>query len=414
MERKIYKQYFQLISSTLVMTCVQLAISIILTQSMDSVEFASYKLIMNTILLLQGILSFGMPITLSFMLTGDSDIKGQYIGVCLKFAALSCLAATAVCFILLVIQWNTSLAVIDNIALLFSPLCVIPVFLYYFEYINIGTNNIKLLSRQKLATQLIYIALIGICWILFSGINLTASISTYIAANVIIILYVLKKMNPEWKAGTAVFKELWKVNRRLGLQTYIGSIFSLVSVRALNVIIDSFITKQEYALFSLAVTISAPLGPFISSIGSVMFSRFNKLNEMGRRFILSICGITLLSAIAYVYFIQLFTPIVFGEFYRGSIRYAQVLGVGSLLVGLGDIFNRFVMAKGMGKYIRNGAIITGIVNIAVASALINSLYATGVAISSVASNVTYLALMVISYIITSKRCKGDELQASNG
>lgn len=404
------KQYTQLISSTLVMTLLQFVVTSILTRAMNPNVFATYKLILNTNLLIQGLMTLGIPVTLSFLLTGDNVNSRKLIGAGVKAALVSSIIGTLVCFGLLYLQLNTGLSVVDNTALYFTPLCIIPVMLYYSEYICVGTNDIKLLAWQKMLVQVLLVFLLLLCWLLFGQIDLVTSMIVYAVSSILVIIYLFVKLGTDLKTEAGMVSDLFKANRTLGLQTYIGSLFSIVSVRALNVIVDTYITKEEYALFSLAITISAPLGPFISTIGSVMFKKFNKLNQMGKKFIAMIVSITAISCVVYIIGIQIFTPIVFGDFYRGSIVYAQALGIGSLLVGLGDVFNRFIVAKGKGKYIRNSAIITGIVNIGIAIVLISGLKSIGVTISTVASNLTYLLLMIVSYILV---VKGLQSKAAN-
>ncbi len=406
------KQYIQLTSSTLIMTALQFVVSIMLTRLMAPQEYATYKLILNTNLLLQGLLTFGIPITLSFLLAKDSEKAAKYIGAGIKIALVSSLIGTVVCFGLLLIQKGTGLNIVDNTALYFAPICFIPILFYYTEYICIGTNDIKLLSKQKAFVQVLMVTLLLLCWLVFAKINLFISIVVYSLSSVIMIIYLCIKLKTDLKTS-GMIREIFAANKTLGLQTYIGALFSIVSTRALNVIVDTYITKSEYALFSLAITISAPMGPFISTIGSVMFKRFNQYNEMGKRFITMISGITALSAVVYVLGIRFLTPVIFGEFYRGSIVYSQVLGVGALMVGLGDVFNRFIVVKGKGKYIRNSAIAAGIVNIVIATLLITSMKAVGVTISTVASNITYLLFMIGSYVIVVRELKNNPIEFQN-
>ena len=60
--------------------------------------------------------------------------------------------------------------------------------------------------------------------------------------------------------------------------------------------------------------------------------------------------------------IILIYPVVdflFNEKYQSVATYASFLAFASTAHGLGDVFNRFVGAHGFGKYLRNGAFISG-------------------------------------------------------
>lgn len=168
-------------------------------------------------------------------------------------------------------------------------------------------------------------------------------------------------------------------------------------------LVAAFVSDERYALYSLAVTISAPLGPFIATLGSVMYKRFADQEKMSRNFILLIAGVAVLTIIFFSIGVSIFSSVIFGEFYTGSIYYSIALGVGAVMVGTGDIFNRFIMSKGNGKYIRNCAIATGVVNIVLGFLLIAPYNINGITVSTVSSNIVYLVLMIALYLIIVKR-----------
>jgi len=404
------KQYVQLLSATLIMIGFQFGITTLLTRVMSPESFGTYKLITNTNLLLQSCVTFGIPVTISYLLTNDGNNVKDYVGAGLRAAIVSCLIGVTFCMMLLVIQLNTGLYIVDNIALVMSPLCMIPVLIYYSEYLCIGTNRISLLSKLKVAIEILLVILLLACWAIFERIGLGMVLCIYATANIMVLIYIFKTLGVSLKVYKGIFKKIFDTNKTVGLQTYIGSIFSVVSARIMVVLLDAYITKGEYAIYSLAITISVPLGPLISTLGSVMFRRFNKLERMSKKFILLLVTSVVGTAGVYVVGVNVFTTVLFGEYYRESISYACAIGIGSLLVGLGDVFNRFVMAKGRGKYIRNAAIISGAINIGIAAVLIADMTTVGVTIARVAGNATYLVLIVIAYLRVSRSIKKVEIQ----
>lgn len=404
------KQYSQLLTSTLIMIALQFAVTTLLTRTMSPEGYGTYKLILNTNLLLQSCLTFGIPVTISYLLTSDEGNVSQYVGAGLRTAVISCAIGVAVCMILMVIQQNTNLYIVDNIALALSPLCIIPVLIYYSEYFCIGTNKITLLSKLKVFIQILLVGALLVCWAAFSKVELWMALSVYTAANAIVLIYVFKNMGTSIKLNRGLFKKVLDTNKTVGLHTYIGSVFSVVSARIMVVLLDAFITKGEYAIYSLAITIAVPLGPLISTLGSVMYKRFNKLEKMSKKLIMLLVSITAGAAVVYCVGVNLLTTVLFGEYYRASIKFACAIGIGSLMVGLGDVFNRFIMAKGKGKYIRNAAIISGVINIGLAAALIADMTTVGVTIARVSSNIAYLVAIVVAYVLVCRQNKEKSIE----
>ncbi len=399
------KQYSRLLVSTLVMMGLQFAVSAILTRILSPADYSVYKLITNYGLLLQSCLTFGIPVTLSFLLTNESLNKKEYIGYGFKNILWSAALGMLLSYLLLVLQMLFNFSIVDNTALYLSPLCLIPLMLYYTEYICIGTNDIKILSRQKISAPALLICLLLISWALLGNQTSITAIAAYTAANLLVTAYIFSRLGLSLSTKPETKKHIRETNRTLGLQTYIGSIFSVISARFFIVLVAAFVSDERYALYTLAVTISAPLGPFMSTLGSVMYKRFAQQEKMSRNFILLIVGIAALTIVFYSIGVSVFSAAIFGEFYTGSIYYSIALGIGAVMVGTGDIFNRFIMSKGNGKYIRNCAIATGIVNIVLGFLLIAPYNITGITISGVASNFVYLALMAALYVIVVNRNK---------
>lgn len=399
------KQYSRLLVSTLVMMGLQFAVSAILTRILSPADYSVYKLITNYALLLQSCLTFGIPVTLSFLLTDDSLIKEEYIGYGFKNILWSTALGILFSYLLLILQLLFHFNIVENIALYLSPVCLVPLMLYYTEYVCIGTNDIKVLSRQKIFAPALLVCFLLLAWVFSGNQTSIAAAAAYTLANLIIIAYVFSKLGLKLSTRPETRKHIRETNRTLGLQTYIGSIFSVISTRFFIVLVAAFVSDERYALYTLAVTISAPLGPFMSTLGSVMYKRFAQQEKMSRNFILLMTGIAVLTIIFYSIGVSVFSSVIFGEFYAGSIYYSIVLGIGAVMVGTGDIFNRFIMSKGSGKYIRNCAIATGVVNIVLGFLLIAPYNIMGITISTVTSNFVYLVLMAALYIIIVKRNK---------
>jgi O-antigen/teichoic acid export membrane protein len=361
-------------------------------------DFALYKLVINNSTLMQSLFQFGIPVTLSYCLVHGIGRHGRVINAGITAAIISTVISSVVCLILLLIQHISKHTWIDSEALYLSFLCIIPFLATENEYACIGLNRIKLLSYQKFMGQLLLLLALLAGFFITKSISLPFSISAYGITNIAVIIFLLHRISSKITIRATDIKRLFKLNRRYGRQTYLGSLVSVASARAVVVIVSAFVSKNDYALYALAVSVALPMGPFISMVGSVMFKKYSKLDKMSRRYIAMISVLTAASVLCYWVLSAIFIPVAFGKFYGGSIVFAQIMGTGALLQGLGDVFNRFIMVKGRMDYIRNGAIITGSANMILAIVLIPIFTTTGASVTTLASGGIYLFAMVVYYI----------------
>ena len=80
-----------------------------------------------------------------------------------------------------------------------------------------------------------------------------------------------------------------------------------------------------------------------------------------------------------------------------SVSLAYILGIGMIIHGFGDFFNRYLCAKAKGKEVRNGAFITGAVNIISFLILVPFFSGTGAAIVRLLVGIAYLTTMFLAY-----------------
>lgn len=393
-------QYLQLLTSTALMMAFQFVFTMLLTKNLSTEDFADYKQIINTLMLFQSLFLFGWPFTISYLMAkcGDEEQKiRKYIGAGLKFiimvVAVLYIAVLALCML----QSLFNFKIVPFYWIFAFPITIVPFLQYYLEYVCMGTNKIKFLSIEKFGTQLFAVLMLSVTVFLVPHLKMKHAILVYGISHLSILLFIFFKFHPKLRKTENEAIEIKETNRRVGLPTYIGGLCSVGSVRLVAVIVAAFTTREEYAYFALAVTISAPLGPVISSLGSILYKKFSLEGEIDKSFIRLITVTVVLIATVYVVGIKIFTPILFGEKYKSSILFAQLMGVGSLLVGFADVFNRFLGSKGEGKAIQHGAMATGIANIIVSISLLPIIGALGACLAQVVSDITYLLFMIFKY-----------------
>jgi O-antigen/teichoic acid export membrane protein len=93
---------------------------------------------------------------------------------------------------------------------------------------------------------------------------------------------------------------------------------------------------------------------------------------------------------------------IYGEDYLECVNLLYYLSIGSLLYGISDFYNRFLLSKGKGKELRNSSFIVGIILIISNLILINILGAKGAAFATIISGISYFCLILYYY---NKVCK---------
>ena len=135
-----------------------------------------------------------------------------------------------------------------------------------------------------------------------------------------------------------------------------------------------------------------------SIIGTVFFKRFASENSINQKVILYS---TLLTFASWGFYALMIYPLVdwfYPDEYQSVARWSTFLAFGMACHGLGDMFNRFLGAHAQGKYIRNGAIASGIVLLLGNTALVWLWGLPGAVATRILGSLTSCGFMVGYYI----------------
>jgi O-antigen/teichoic acid export membrane protein len=189
-------------------------------------------------------------------------------------------------------------------------------------------------------------------------------------------------------------------NKKYGFHVYLGSLSNVATAYLCTLSIGYFANNIQLGFFVLALTISAPLSLLPNVIATTFFKNFADMERIPDKLI----GYTIaLCAVSYVVFALCLKKVViflYSTNYMESLNIAYILGLGMIIHGLGDMFNRFLCAKARGKDVRNGAFIEGGVNILAILLLVPIFRGTGAAMTRLLASIAYLMAMYLYY----RRC----------
>jgi len=268
---------------------------------------------------------------------------------------------------------------------------------YYLQQKFQGSNDMGSYAILIFVPQLILAITFVTCLLNNVVVEAYQAIIFYLLPNIILNLMFIIKQGFK-KVSLNYIKNIFVENSDYGMQLYIGSLFSVSTSQILGLMMASISGLEEYAFFSLGDSLAAPMLIIPTTMATVQFKNNVGAKKLSNKDLFVTTGTSALTLIGYVFFLNVFMQMLLGQSYAKSIPYANILVLYYIFLGFGDYLNRFICAKGKGKIIRNGSIVTGITLVVCAVILVPKYQVIGLIISKMMSSIVYLLMMTISYI----------------
>jgi O-antigen/teichoic acid export membrane protein len=285
-------------------------------------------------------------------------------------------------------------------------ICIIPfawVFLLvtYFEVLFQADNKISLLAKSRLYPKIIFFISILILFLFFSkyqGNRLKVIWILFLFTQIVGFLYIIYRVNPSFRNLRIRIEEIWFFNKTYGLNVYLGALFNTGSSALSGLLISYFgINNSGVGFYSLALTITEPLGFIPNVIATTHYKDFSTKTSIPKKLILITVSVTL-SAMAICWIlVGPFIKYFYGLEFRSVIALTIIVSFGVIMGGFADFFNRFLGSHGQGKALRNSAIIVGIFTMIFNIALIPLFGETGAAYTTIFAALIYFLTMFWFY-----------------
>jgi O-antigen/teichoic acid export membrane protein len=266
-----------------------------------------------------------------------------------------------------------------------------------------GLGRIALLASQQVLPYIVLLPATAFQIFVLSKYSLTAALLGYVLTFTLVLYAGFRRLGVSFEGMAEVWSMLKAENLKTGLPIYVGGIFGVASAQFISLWVAAFIDSVDYGQYALAVALSAPLCVLLSSIGTVIFRSSSRLQRLPRGMIGFTVVVGVLLGCAYWIGTEWLLTVVFGEKYAPAIRTAQWLGVASLLIGIGDVLQRFLGAHGLGRRLGAVSVATGIVAMSSAAILLPRWAVNGAIVSSMCAAVTYLGLLSYLYLSFTRR-----------
>lgn len=396
---KSKKQIIILYSTTILGVGLGVLVSILNTRSLTPNEYGDVRYINNFISFFSGILLFGYFTSGSRLLalakTKEEvlQLKGCLIGI-LTLTIIANILILAICGIVHHEYLHKNYYYLFYIVL---PVCGSTILLNYINTTSQGDNSINTIAAARIFPQLIYLIIAFLIYKLW-GATSERMLLLQNGISVIILALLIWKNHFSFQHFKKTLKKLSLENKQYGLQVYYGSLTGVSVQYIAGITLGLFGTSNdEVGFYSLALTITTPLSMLPNVIGTAYFKQFAHQNSIPNKVLLWTTTMSVISLIGFIILIYPLVDILYDNSYKEVALYASTLAIGCSIHGMGDMFNRFLGAHGMGVYLRNSAWLCGAIAIIGYTCGVYWGGIHGAIATRIISSASYCILLIIYY-----------------
>jgi O-antigen/teichoic acid export membrane protein len=372
--------------------------SIITARLLGPSNYGDLKYIQTVWSMLALVISFGYFYSGSRALVLEKNIQ-KCREISGTLILLSLIMGVIISFVLVVIAYpldiifHTHLA---TITIYLAPLVLILPLSQALPLILQSTNQIYWLAVLTSAPSILYtITILALSWTKHISISsvLIAQQLTIFFVIVLILIYI----KPSLASMQFWWNEIKKHHKTYGVPVYRGALAGVGSTYLIRLAISFWVDNIAIGFYSLASSLVIPLSLIPNAIATSNFRSFADKQRISNKTLLATIFLCLATLVfAFIFFGSPLSWIYTSKFQEVGPM-ARALAIGSILLGFGDLFNRFLGAHGKGKSIQNAAYANGIVTVICILIFVPLWGAWGAILATVLPNGIYFSLLFLSY-----------------
>jgi O-antigen/teichoic acid export membrane protein len=397
------KQVVSLFAVNIFIIPLSFVSNIIITRFLGPVAFGDFKFILYVFNFSIILFNFGFfqAGNRALVLNTDPLKTREYYGSMLVILACLFLVIAAVVFGYALLDKNVNEKGLRNMLIFIIPFAWIFLLTSYFEVLFQADNKIGLLAKSRLYPKIIFFISILLLYLFFAnykGNRLKIIWIFFLLTQIAGFLYILYKINPSFRNLKARLKEIWFYNRTYGFNVYFGALFNVGFGNLAGLLISYFgIDNSGVGFYSLALTITEPLGFIPNVIATTHYKDFSSQTHIPKKLIVITVSVTLSAMILCWILVGPFIKYFYGPEFQSVIALTFIVSFGIIMNGFADFFNRFLGAHGQGVALRNSAIIVGLFVLVFNVSLIPLFGETGAAYTQILSAIVYIIAMLWFY-----------------
>ncbi len=393
-----FRQVFVLYGSLLVSLILGIAVSVINTRLLGPKAFGDFKLLQTVWTVGVLFVTFGLLTTGGNLLaqkqTRDQEkpLLGGLLLITLLMSLLFIASMYGASFPLEKIYGDEFG---QKIRLYAGLLFVFPFQIFLQEALR-GTNSIYSLSFLNAFPQLAYIPAAMAVKQRY-GFSLDWAILLYLLSMAFSVLLISVWIRPGFADAGKGIREVVGRNRAIGSNIYIATLTTTATAYLGQFTLGYFQDTRQVGEFSLALTISMPLTMIPNAIATTFFKQFATSDKIPRKALMASAGLSLVTLIGFLLVIKFLVLLLYTDRFANVVPLAYICAIGCVLHGMGDVFNRYLLAHNKTSVLRVNAIYLAIVSTLGYILLVIEYGAIGAAITKILVSSLYLVSMFIYY-----------------
>lgn len=404
MVKASFKKSFIMFGSSILGMVLGFLVSIFNTQILGPEQFGDFKFIETVARFIASIVNVGFFISLTRLVAMNKDPSKEkkYVGLfTVIFGIMSVIGVIFYLFFVLLAPYFVENEVGSYIWKFFFIVPAIIGFMAIHELLK-GLHKIKTLATIGVLPVFSYLVLAFILY-QFIPINIDHVMFLTYGLVLVIVLSVLRYQKPDFGFGQKLVKELFKENRNNGRPIYFGSLAGVATTHIAGFSLAYFMDTTQVGFFMLALTICSPIMMVPSVLGTVFFKDFVDMRSIPNKVYYFSALSTVLALIVFYSLIEYVILTFYTEAFLPVSDISKYLIIGFIFHGFGDLINRFLGAKGKGKWLRNAAFLVGIMNVIGYTLLVKYFNINGAIITKILASCLYLVAMIFYYINFTKK-----------
>jgi len=253
-------------------------------------------------------------------------------------------------------------------------------------------------SAYKLIPPIAYIICLLVGQNFFSGV-ISYNIITYYSCFLLTFIGFFIFDRVEFKGKTPELTELLHANKEFGLQVYYGALWGVGTGYLLTILVGYYnVNNVDVGRYSIAYMLVTLLTFLPTIFGTANFKDFVTAKKLPRNVLLQAIVSSSVLLFLLIFTIDFWIKLFFkNQSFEIVGLLVKIGALTAVLHGFGDFINKFLIAKGRGRIIKNAAIITGVIQLIAAFILIPRYSAVGAMIANAIGSGAYFLIFLIYY-----------------
>ncbi len=373
-------------------------ISVLHTKLLGAEKFGDFKFIETVIRFIGSLVSVGFFISLTRLLAINEDkIKERkYVGLfTIVFLIISFIGIILILFFSFVEPYFFGHGLSTIFRKYFFVVSAIIGQLALNEILK-GMHKINYLVIFNVLPGTFYVIILYILSLYFT-IGVETILFLYYFIIFLAVIIAIINLKPKFNFDKKMYHTLLVENKHNGRPIYFGSLAGVATTHIAGFSISYYLNNTEVGFYMLALTVCSPILIVPSVLGTIYFKEFVHLKSIPRKVLAFSFLFTFVALIIFYVLIEPVVVYVYGDAFLPVSVMSKYLIFGFILHGLGDLFNRFLGAKGKGKLLRNAAFFVGVVNIIGYTVLISLFDINGAILTKILASCLYMSVMIYYY-----------------